>query len=63
MSEKASTEFEYSFAPPSSTWGGGGGGGGGGGAGREGGSHRAQLHIGWHYHRVYQVSMRCSTSP
>ena len=24
MSEKASTESEYSFAPPSSTWGGGG---------------------------------------
>ena len=23
----------------------------------------AQLHIGWRYHRVYQVSIRCSTSP
>ena len=23
----------------------------------------AQLHIDWRYHRVYQVSMKCSTSP
>ena len=23
----------------------------------------AQLHIGWHYHRAYQVFTRCSTSP